>query len=174
MDYSIRATYSNISRSYFHHGTIGACYYCFFGRYDMGSPYYGAYAATAFLAQGSYVTALDGGTTDYAAYVTFDSSGLPLRALLYNSDYYDGSGTRGSTSFTLTGLTASTVSAKRLTAASALSRQDEGGNPSFGGQYFANGTCVIGGTETYEETTVSSGQATFTLQATEALLVYLQ
>ncbi|KAF3764753.1 family 79 glycoside hydrolase [Cryphonectria parasitica EP155] len=174
LDYTVRATYLNITRTYFHQGTIGNCYYCFWGRYDMGAPYYGATAATAFLAGGSHLTALDSGSTDYAGYVTFDASGAPLRVLLYNSDYFDGSGTRGSTSFVLTGLSASSVKAKRLTAANALSRQDEGGNPSWGEQYYANGTCVVGGTETYETTSVSGGQATFTVAASEALVVYLQ
>ncbi|KAB5584949.1 hypothetical protein GE09DRAFT_9919 [Coniochaeta sp. 2T2.1] len=174
MDYSLRATYSNMSRTYFHHGTVGNCQYCFWGRYSMGAPYYGATAAVALMAGASHLTALDTGKTNYAAYATFDTTGAPLRVLLYNSDYYTGSGTRSSTSFTLTGLTSNSVKAKRLTAASALSRPDQGGNPSFGGQYFNNGTCTIGGTETYETSAVSGGQATFTLKATEALLVYLQ
>ncbi|MDF2434785.1 MAG: hypothetical protein JWP44_4416, partial [Mucilaginibacter sp.] len=111
---------------------------------------------------------------NYACYASFDYTGAPLRVLLYNSDYYAGNGTRSSTSFTLTGLTSDSVKAKRLTAASALSRPDQGGNPSFGGQYFNNGTCTVGGTETYETAAVSCGHATFTLKATEALLVYLQ
>ena len=34
MDYVLRAATSNIKRSYFHHGTIGLCYYCWWGRYD--------------------------------------------------------------------------------------------------------------------------------------------
>lgn len=175
MDYSIRASFTNISRTYYHQGTVGNCQYCFWGRYSMGAPYYGATAATAFLAGGSHLTALDTGTTNYAGYATFDSSGNPLRVLLYNSDYFDGTGTRSSTSFVLSGLGTSktSVRAKRLTAASALSRQDQGGNPSWGGQTYANGTCVVGGTETYETTTVSGGQATFSLKASEALLVYL-
>lgn len=176
MDYSIRASLSNISRTYYHQGTVGNCQYCFWGRYDMGAPYYGATAAVAFLAGGSHLTALDTGTTDYAGYATFDAAGNPLRVLLYNSDYFNGTGTRSSTSFVLSGLKTSTTSvkAKRLTAASALSRQDQGGNPSWGGQYYANGTCVVGGTETYETTSVSGGQATFSLKASEALVVYLQ
>jgi hypothetical protein len=175
MDYSLRATHSNMSRTYFHHGTVGNCQYCFWGRYSMGAPYYGATAAVALMAGAKYLTALDSGTTNYAAYAALDSAGAPLRVLLYNSDYFNGSGTRSSQSFTLTGLTASSnVKAKRLTAASALSRVDQGGNPSFGGQYFNNGTCTIGGTETYETAAVSGGQATFTVKATEALLVYLQ
>ncbi|KAH8906406.1 hypothetical protein BR93DRAFT_929027 [Coniochaeta sp. PMI_546] len=174
MDYSLRATYSNMSRTYFHHGTVGNCQYCFWGRYSMGAPYYGATAAVALLAGASHLTALDTGKTNYAAYATFDRVGAPLRILLYNSDYYAGSGTRSSTSFTLTGLTLETIKAKRLTAASALSRPDQGSNPSFGGQYFNNGTCIVSGTEIYETTAVSSGQATFMLKATEALLVYLQ
>ena len=140
----------------------------------MGSPYYGAYAATAAMAGGSYISALDAGTTNYAVYIIYDSAKKPLRALLYNSDYYNGTGTRSMESFELTGLTATTVKAKRLTAASALSRVDQGSNPTFGGQMFANVTCAIDGTETYESTTVSGGQATFSVKASEALLVYLQ
>jgi Glycosyl hydrolase family 79 C-terminal beta domain len=174
MDYTLRAAVANIKRTYFHHGTIGLCYYCFWGRYDMGSPYYGAYAATAAMAGGSYISALDSGSSNYAAYVIYDSAKAPLRALLYNSDYYSGSGTRGSESFVLAGLGAGILKAKRLTAASASSRVDEGSNPTFGGQTFANGTCDMQGTETFESTTVSGGQATFTVAASEALLVYLQ
>lgn len=128
----------------------------------------------AFLASGAHVTALDDGSTNYGGYATFDSSGAPLRVLLYNSDYFNGTGTRSSTSFVLTGLTATSVRAKRLTAASALSRQDQGGNPSWGGQYYTNATCVVGGMEVYETATVSGGQATFSLLASEALVVYLQ
>lgn len=176
MDYSVRAAFLNIKRTYYHQGTVGNCQYCFWGRYSMGAPYYGATAAVAFLAGGSHLTALDAGTTNYAAYATFDASGAPLRVLLYNSDYFAGTGTRSSTPFVLTGLGSSVASvrAKRLTAASALSRQDQGGNPSWGGQVYTNGTCVVSGTETYETVSVSGGQASFTLQASEALVVYLK
>lgn len=176
MDYSLRAAYTNISRIYFHHGTVGNCQYCFFGRYSMGSPYYGAHAAVAFLAGGAHLTALDSGTTNYAAYVVFDARGQPLRALLYNSDYFTG-GARSTEMFTLKGLPSSlgTVRSKRLTAtAGASARVDQGASPTFGGQTFADGTCVIQGTETFETTAVSNGQATFSIRATEALIVYLQ
>lgn len=114
-------------------------------------------------------------SSNYAAYATFDAAGTPLRVLLYDSDYFAGTGTRASTSFVLTGLSSvSSVRAKRLTAASALARQDQGGNPSWGGQVYANGTCVASGTETFETASVVSGQVSFTLQASEALVVYLQ
>lgn len=126
------------------------------------------------MADGSSISALDPGSTNYAAYVIYDTSGKPLRALLYNSDYYSGSGTRGSETFVLSGLGTAALKAKRLTAASASSRVDEGSNPTFGGQTFANGTCQVQGTETFESTTVSGGQASFTVAASEALLVYLQ
>jgi hypothetical protein len=126
------------------------------------------------MAGASSISALDSGSSNYAAYVTYDTSGKPLRALLYNSDYYSGSGTRGSETFVLSGLGTSALKAKRLTAASASSRVDEGSNPTFGGQTFANGTCEVQGTEMFESTTVSGGEATFTVAASEALLVYLQ
>jgi hypothetical protein len=194
MDYSLRASLTNIKRTYFHHGTIGACQYCWWvsidstiyvlddsltrfasqGRYTTGSPYYGAYTATAAMAGGSYISAIDPGNTAYAAYIIYDSAKKPLKALLYNSDYFSGSGTRGTQSFVLTGLGSGTIRSKRLTAPNSNSRVDQGSNPTFGGQTFANGTCVIGGTERFESTSISGAQATFTLAASEALLVYLQ
>ena len=173
MDYVLRASLTNIKRTYFHHGTVGACQYCWWGRYTTGAPYYGAYTAVATMAGGSYISALDAGTTSYAGYVVYDSAKKPLKVLLYNSDYYSGSGTRGSGSFVVSGL-GSTVRAKRLTALNTNSRVDQGSVPSFGGQTFANGTCVVGGTERFESTTTSGGQATFTVAASEALLLYLQ
>ncbi|OTA76490.1 glycoside hydrolase family 79 protein [Hypoxylon sp. CO27-5] len=174
MDYVLRASYSNISRTYFHHGTVGNCQYCFWGRYSMGAPYYGAYAATAFLAKASFLTALDDGTTNYAGYASFGSDGAPLRILLYNSDYFSGSGSRTSQSFELRGLTGSSLKAKRLTAENAMSRVDQGGKVTFGGQTFTDGNCKVAGTENTESLAVSSGQVTVTLKASEALLIYLQ
>jgi Glycosyl hydrolase family 79 C-terminal beta domain len=174
MDYVVHAAYKNISRTYFHQGTVGNCQYCFWGRHSMGTPYYGATAATAFLAKSSYLTELDNGKTPYAAYASYDANGAPVAALLYNSDYYSGTGTRSSQSFVLTGLTGSTLRAKRLTAPSAESRQDRSELPSFGGQSFVDGSCVSQGAETVETTTISGDQATFTLKASEALVVYFQ
>lgn len=178
MDYAVRAALNNIRRIYYHQGTVGNCQYCFFGRHSMGAPYYGATAAVAFLAGGAHLTALDtGNRSNYGAYATFDSAGKPLRALLYNSDYYAGSGTRSRMPFVLTGTglgSNSSVRAKRLTAPSALARQDKGEDPSWGGQTFADGTCVVGGKEVFETVAVVGGRATFSLAASEALVVYLQ
>lgn len=171
LDYSLRASASNISRTYFHHGTLGLCYYCFFGRYDMGAPYYGAYAAVAAMASGSHIAMLDTGTTDYGAYVVYGANGAPLRAILINSVYFE-TGTRGSETFTLTGLAGATVRWKTLTAANALSRVDQGSNPRFGGQEFANVTCAVQGTETYESASVSGGQVQITVLDSEAVVVY--
>ena len=60
------------------------------------------------------------------------------------------------------------------TAASALSRADQGSSPSFGGQKFADGTCIVGGTETFESVGVVVGVASFVVAALEALVVYLK
>jgi hypothetical protein len=150
---------------------IGA--YCWFGNSSVASPYYGAYAAASFLAESSYISALDDGSTAYGGYVSYASDKAASRVLLYNSDYYTGSGTRASENFILTGLTANSITAKRLTAAAATSQQSTGGTPTFGGQHFLNETCVIAGEETLETFTVTSGQAEVTLAASEALLIYL-
>ncbi|KDN71264.1 hypothetical protein CSUB01_08651 [Colletotrichum sublineola] len=176
MDYSVRSAVSNVSRSYFHQGTIGNSPYSFFGRSSIGTPYVGAYVATAFMAGAKHVAALDDGKSALAAYVTFDTAGAPLRALLYNSNYYNGSGNRSSESFVLgmSDLTKTFVQSKRVTAASAEARQDRGDTALFGQQYFNNETCIIDGTETFETTVVVGDQAVFQVAASEALLVYLQ
>lgn len=137
----------------------------------MGAPYYGAYFATLALAGADQIAPLDDGTTNYAAYGIY-KGGVPTKVLLYNSDYY-ASGIRSSQVYNLTGLNVSQLSFKRLTAPYATSRQDQGGNPTVGGQTFANGTCVLQGDAKVETTTVSSGAASFTVAASEALLIYL-
>ncbi|KAJ6180572.1 hypothetical protein N7519_011033 [Penicillium mononematosum] len=70
-------------------------------------------------------------------------------------------------------LSSPSVTAKRLTAPYATSRVDQGQNPTVAGQTFVNGTCTIQGTESVETVPVSGGKATFTVAASEALLVYL-
>ncbi|KAM3084116.1 hypothetical protein ACMFMG_001778 [Clarireedia jacksonii] len=175
MDYILRSTVLNITTIYFHHGTIGACYYCWWGRYDAGSPYYGAWLTVSAFAGSSYISQLDTGKTNYGAYVLYDAGKVPIKAVFYNSDYYNGTGTRGSQTFVLGGLAAGKqTKTKRLTAKSALSRVDQGENPSFGGQTVANGSCVVGGTETFEVGSVgSNGVGSWIVGASEAVLVYL-
>ncbi|KAJ6089810.1 hypothetical protein N7467_005026 [Penicillium canescens] len=171
LDYVMQTVLMGTDALYFHQGTVGNCQYCWWGRYDMGSPYYGAYFATMALANADQIAPLDSQDTAYAAYAIY-KSGAPVRALLYNSDYFT-SGTRSSQTYTLSGLSSSSVTAKRLTAPYATSRVDQGSNPTVAGRTFANGTCVIQGTENVETVTVSGGKATFTVAASEALLVYL-
>ncbi|KAH7210505.1 hypothetical protein BKA60DRAFT_464105 [Fusarium oxysporum] len=168
LDYVMQSLIMGTETLYFHHGTIGNCQYCWWGRYSMGSPYFGAYFATMALAGADRIAPLDDQTTGYAAYAIFKDD-KPIRVLLYNSDYYT-SGSRPSQSFTLSGLSGSTVSAKRLTAAASTSRVDAGQSPTVAGQTFENGSCKIQGQSTVESATVSGGKATFTLQASEALL----
>ncbi|KAE8404908.1 hypothetical protein BDV37DRAFT_282440 [Aspergillus pseudonomiae] len=171
LDYVMQTLLLGTQALYFHQGTIGNCPYCWWGRYNMGAPYYGAYFATMALANADQIAPLDDQTTPYAAYAIYQD-GAPSRILLYNSDYYT-NGTRPSQSFTLNGLTSSSVTAKRLTAPYSTSRVDQGQVPTVAGQTFANGTCVIQGDEVIETSTVSSGSATFTVGASEALLIYL-
>ncbi|KAJ5669430.1 hypothetical protein N7462_010500 [Penicillium macrosclerotiorum] len=171
LDYVMQTLLMGTKALYFHQGTIGNCQYCWWGRYDMGAPYYGAYFATMALADADQIAPLDSQTTAYAAYAIY-KSGVPTKVLLYNSDYYT-SGTRSSQTYVLSGLSPSSVTAKRLTAPYSTSRVDQGSNPTIAGQTFVNGTCTIQGTESIETTTVSSGKASFILAASEALLVYL-
>lgn len=137
----------------------------------MGAPYYGAYFASMALAGADYIAPLDDQSTAYGAYAIYEGD-TPVRVLLYNSDYYV-SGTRPSQSFTLTGVSGSTVSTKLLTAPYATSRVDQGENPTVAGQTFAKGSCVVQGTAQEQTVAVSGGEASFTVGASEALLVYL-
>ncbi|KAJ2978673.1 hypothetical protein NUW58_g7425 [Xylaria curta] len=116
----------------------------------MGAPYYGAYAATALMANAASLTALDDGNSNYAA------------------------GTRSSQSFELRGLAGNSLRAKRLVGDSAAARVDQGGKVTFGGQTFTDGDCKVSGSETFETLTVSGGQTAVSLRASEALLVYLK
>ncbi|KAJ5712399.1 beta-glucuronidase [Penicillium malachiteum] len=171
LDYVMQSLLMGTKALYFHQGTIGDCQYCWWGRYDMGSPYFGAYFATMALAGADQIAELDDQTTSFAAYAIYKDN-TPTKALLYNSEYY-ASGTRTYQVFTLSGLSGSTVTAKRLTAAYATSRVDEGESPTVAGQKFENGTCTLTGEATVETVTVSSGSAQFSVGASEALLVYL-
>ncbi|KAK4500334.1 hypothetical protein PRZ48_008523 [Zasmidium cellare] len=171
MDYSLQMLYLGTEALYFHQGTIGNCPYCWWGRYSMGTPYYGAYFATLALAGADQIAPLDNFSSTYGAWAIY-SNGQITKVLLYNSDYY-ASGTRSSQTFKLTGLGGSAVSAIRLSAPFSTSRQDHGQNPTVGGQTFQNGTCAIQGTAVQENTTVADGAASFTVYASEALLVYL-
>lgn len=137
------------------------------------SPYYGAYVAAATLANGTHIVALDTGTTPFSGYLVYQNA-TPIRALLYNSNFFSGTGTRESQTITLNGLQIAkgqSVVAKRLTAPATTSEQGAGVSPTFGGQSFVNTTCGVSGTEVLEEVTVVGGTAKVVLSASEALLL---
>ncbi|KAJ5923149.1 hypothetical protein N7454_008394 [Penicillium verhagenii] len=171
VDYMMQALLVGVERLHFHQGTIGNCQYCWWGRYSMGAPYYGAYTAALALNGATQITQLDNGTSDYATYIIYKND-TPVRALLYNSDYYT-TGNRSSMNFTLSGLSATSVVARRLAGGSATARVDQGGIVTIAGQTFTGGTCVKAGTELLETTTVTSGRATFSVAASEVLLIEL-
>ncbi|KAL4795812.1 hypothetical protein BDV19DRAFT_378566 [Aspergillus venezuelensis] len=168
VDYVMQLVTMGTEAIYFHQGTIGNCQYCWWGRYTTGAPYYGAYFATLALANSDYIAPLDDQSTAYAAYAIYEG-GAPVKVLLYNSDYYT-SGTRSSQTYTLTGLSGSSVTARRLTAAYSTSRVDEGESPTVAGQTFGNGDCTVRGDEVVETASVTGGEAAFTVSASEALL----
>lgn len=173
-DYVLQAAYNGVDRLYFHQGTIGNCQYCFWGRYTTGAPFYGAWTVSEFLGNdGSLFAALDDGTGAVATYVVFDSAGKPLRALIYNSAYFDGTGTRSSTSVTLTGVSSGSKSGLRLTAPASTSRVDEGAAVTIGGALTFDGNCGAVGSPANESVGVSGGQAIVTLEASEAFILYL-
>lgn len=79
------------------------------------------------LAGGDQITAIDAGNSSYAQYVIY-KNGEPIKAVLINTDYYSGNGTRPSSTFTLTDLVGSTVKAIRMTASSSDVTTEPGDN----------------------------------------------
>ncbi|GAB1205186.1 hypothetical protein APSETT445_003856 [Aspergillus pseudonomiae] len=100
------------------------------------------------------------------------SNEKPLRVLLYNFDYFT-TGIRRKIEFTLSGIPASSVSAKRLTADMATITIGKG-NVSIAGQSCQETTCELPVEEARETVEVQDGVATFLLGPSEALVIDLQ
>ena len=125
---------------------------------------------------GAQVAMLDDGTGAVAVYAVYSSAGRPVRVLVVNSQYFDGTGTRASGAVQLTGLAAArgTRQAKRMTAPSAVSQVGAaattvtiGASASFGAD------CSRSGVQRNETVAVSASALSVTVQASEALIVFL-
>ncbi|KAI0058148.1 hypothetical protein BV25DRAFT_1811257 [Artomyces pyxidatus] len=176
VDYVLQGALNGIDRLYFHQGTIGNCQYCFWGRFTTGAPWYGAYFVSQFLGTDSAaLAALDDGTGGLAAYAVFSAAGAPLRVLVLNSAYYNGTGTRAVSHVALQGLpdAGGTVRVLRLTAPSAVARVDEGAAVTIGGGLTFAGDCSGVGTPALESVPVQGGAATVAVNASEAVILYL-
>ncbi|KAI0829864.1 hypothetical protein BC628DRAFT_1314531 [Trametes gibbosa] len=177
VDYVLQSALIGVERLYFHHGTIGNCAYCWWGQNAVYSPYYGAYFVSEFLgADGARVAALgNDNLPGIAVYAAFSATGAPLRLLVLNTNYYDGTGARPSTRIGLSGIsgTTGTKQAKRLTAPSATSRVDQGAAVTIGGSGTFGQDCSKTGTELTEQVSVAQGSLSVVVRDTEALIVYL-
>ncbi|KAL2836299.1 hypothetical protein BJY01DRAFT_252030 [Aspergillus pseudoustus] len=143
---------------------------------QINAPFYGGYMAVLALADGTRIVELDEGNSSYAVYVIY-SGQIASKILLVNTDYY-ASGVRAEARFTLTGLRASRVSALRLTAQSSevvttRNQTQPSAHPTLGGQWFSNADCSSLGSRKIETARVARGTATFSLKASEALLIYV-
>jgi hypothetical protein len=99
------------------------------------------------LGRGDHIIAGDAGNDAYAQYVVYQN-GKPSKAVLINTEYYSGNGTRAAASFTLSGLSSHTVKALRMTAASSLvttSRDAIGtsSGPTIGGMWWQRLACPV-------------------------------
>ena len=148
--------------------------YCFWGQDSVFSPYYGAAFVSEFLGNdGAKIAMLDDGTSAIAAYAVFNASGLPVRVLVINTNYYDGTGTRSSATVTLSGLGSGQRTAKRMTAPSALSQSDEGAAVTIGGSPSFTASCARSGAQTTETASVIAGMMSVSVRSSEALIVFL-
>ncbi|KAF8584898.1 glycoside hydrolase family 79 protein [Ramaria rubella] len=177
LDYSLQAALVGVERLYFHQGTIAACPYCWWGQGIVDGPYYGAaFLSEALGTDGHSVAMLDAGTNSTAVYGIYSAAGVPIRVLIINTAYFNGTGTRTTTTVPLTGLRsgASMLSAKRMTAPAATSTVAAGGTSpiTLGGQSFT-AACMRTGTQVLESVPTASGSASLTLKASEALIVFL-
>nr|XP_036575118.1 glycoside hydrolase family 79 protein [Colletotrichum truncatum]KAF6781639.1 glycoside hydrolase family 79 protein [Colletotrichum truncatum] len=137
---------------------------------QVEAPFYGGYMAALALNGGHSIIASDDGNDAYAQYVIF-RDGAPHKVLLINTDYYSGEGERNITTFNLTGVTAAEVKALRMTAST--SEYTTNLKNSDGEQGLTIGNCSILGQQSFETGVTTGGNVTFTLAASEALLIYL-
>jgi hypothetical protein len=188
VDYVLQAMVNGVQALNFHHGTLGNSPYDWWGTLLDSStntwtnytfaPYYGAVFVNAALSGGARVASLDDGTSPYAVYAVYDNKGAPMRLVLYNSDYYDGtSSARPSHIFTLNGLKGAvahgSVTVVRLTSHAATDKVEAGQNPSVAGLQFNNVTCRAQGRPVLESVKVKGGSAQIEVKASEAVLVEL-
>lgn len=125
------------------------------------------------MAGASYISSLDDGSSKYAGCVMYGSDRTMMKIILLNTDYYAGNTTRLRETFVVNGIKGMKVRTRRFTARSVLSRVDEGEVPSFGGQYFDKDTCELIGRVVTEDTGVEKGTGSFSVAASEALLIEL-
>ncbi|EIW63157.1 uncharacterized protein TRAVEDRAFT_26555 [Trametes versicolor FP-101664 SS1] len=176
IDYVLQSALIGVDRLYFHHGTISNCAYCWWGQNAVFSPYYGAVFVSEFLGtDGAKVAALSDTDTGMAVYAVYSAAGTPLRLLVLNTNYFDGTGTRSSNTVSFSGIaTASgTKQAKRLTAPSATSLADQGAAVTIGGSGKFGANCARTGTEGTEAVAVSNNAFSVAVKASEALIVNL-
>jgi hypothetical protein len=93
--------------------------------------------------------------------------------MLINSQFFGGTGTRASTTVSLTGINgASTVQVRRLTAPAATSQTAQGSNVTLAGRSI-NSACQVVGTESVETITVVGGSLSVKLLASEAVFIQI-
>ncbi|KAH8776298.1 hypothetical protein F5883DRAFT_639996 [Diaporthe sp. PMI_573] len=160
LDNALQSAAVNIKCNYFHQGTLGNPYYVWFNQAGFLSPFYGGYLAADALAGGAKIGSLDGGTTNYAGYVLYNSASDANKVMLIHTNSFDGSGTRPTQEFTLQGFAGS-------------QQQDLGEDPTYAGQSVGNTICQLSGTAVDETALISDGKAAFTLAASDALVVAL-
>ncbi|KAI1859136.1 hypothetical protein JX265_010613 [Neoarthrinium moseri] len=177
VDKTLLATSIGLKQIYYHQGTINQAYFNWWSDDQVEAPFYGGYFAALALSGGDHIIASDNGTDSYAQYIIY-KDGSPFKAVLVNTDYYSGTGDRNQTTFTLTGLSCSkTVKTLRMTAPSSdyttTADTSVAQQLTIGGRYFSNKDCAAIGEEHFEEVKTSGGKASFTVGASEALIVYL-
>ena len=118
---------------------------------------------------------LDNGTTPLGVYAVYNAQGEPIRALIYNSQYFDGTGQRPNTTVTLSGLQQSLRRSKllRLSASAATARTDNSTSIAIGGRGTFTSDCTPKGAQKSETVHVSDGQANITVSASEAVIAFL-
>ena len=116
---------------------------------------------------------LDDGSGTLGVYAMYSTkTGTAIRVLVYNSAFFNGSGTRSSVSASLKIPSAiATLRAKRLTAP--MSTSLAGGGITIGASGTFDTSCNAIGKEVYEEVAIHSGVVNVTVKASEALILYV-
>ncbi|RGP75985.1 hypothetical protein FSPOR_432 [Fusarium sporotrichioides] len=184
IDKTLRALSIGTQRLFYHQGTINQerltepkAFFNWWRSDQLNAVFYGAYFGALAVAGGDHIVASDNGSDRYAQYIIYRNN-KPYKIVFVNTDYYSGSGSRSTTTFTANGLKNGKAKALRMTGPSSettipLKQTSPGLEPSIGGQYFSNHDCSVQGNQKFEKFSIKDGKLVASLKASEALIVYL-
>lgn len=174
IDYVMQSIILGVHRVYFHQGTVNHSPYSFWDQSKVSPAFYGAYFAALALRGATQISYLPTPGTEVGAYAFWRCKQL-IRFVVYNSEYFSGKGPRRLREIKLPGIPTNIKSARllRFTDKNARAFVTDTNHPFIGKAYFDNKTCKLSAPVQYEEVHLQQGGLSFSINASEAVLIEL-